>query len=80
MCANGQEPAVEGALDASPASQHELLLNLRAVGAAQQVRAIVEQELDQIDGKLTGLHIDCFHPAAPKPERRMARREASATP
>ena len=73
MCANGQEPAVEGALDASPASQHELLLNLRAVGAAQQVRNIVEQELDRIDGRLIGLHIDCFHPAAPRPDRRIAR-------
>jgi CobW/HypB/UreG, nucleotide-binding domain len=79
MCANGQEPAVEGALDASPASQHELLLNLRAVGSAQQVREIVEKELQNVDGKLTGLHIDCFHPAAPKPERRMARRKNGAT-
>lgn len=72
MCANGQEPAVEGSLDASPASRHELLLNLRAVGSAQQVRDIVEHELDRIDGKLTGLHVDCFHPAAPQPERRVA--------
>jgi hypothetical protein len=80
MCANGQEPAVEGALDASTALQHELLLNLRAVGSAQQVRDIVERELSRIDAKLTGLHIDCFHPAAPKPELRMTRQEVSATP
>jgi len=73
MCANGQEPAVEGALDASPASQHQLLLNLRAVGSAQLVRDIAKREINRIDGKLTGLHIDCFHPAAPKPERRMAK-------
>ena len=70
MCANGQEPAIEGALDASPASQHQLLLNLRAVGSAQQVRDIAEREINRIDAKLTGLHLDCFHPAAPKPERR----------
>jgi hypothetical protein len=73
MCANGHEPAVEGALDASPASQHQLLLNLRAVGSAHQVRDIVEREINRVDGKLTGLHIDCFHPSAPKPERRMAK-------
>jgi hypothetical protein len=79
MCANGQEPAVEGALDASPASQHQLLLNLRAVGSALWVRDIVEQGLARIGGKLSGLHIDCFHPAAPKPERRVARQDASAT-
>jgi hypothetical protein len=77
MCANGQEPAVEGALDASPASWHELLLNLRVVGSAQQVRDIVERALDRIDGKLTGLRIDCFHPAAPRPERRIPRQAAS---
>jgi len=80
MCANGQEPAVEGALDASPASRHELLLNLRAVGAAQKVRSIVERELDRIDGKLTGLQVDCFHPAAPKPERRVVRSATTTTP
>jgi len=80
MCANGQEPAIEGALDASPASHHELLLNLRAVGSAQQVREIVEQELDRVDGKLTGLHVDCFHPAAPSPERRVARSETTKAP
>ncbi|MGC9198223.1 MAG: GTP-binding protein [Acidobacteriaceae bacterium] len=73
MCANGQEPTVEGALDASSASRHELLLNLRAVGAAERVREVVERELDRIDGKLTGLQMDCFHPAAPKPERGMRR-------
>ena len=72
VCANGQEPAVEGALDASPTSRHDLLLNLRALGPAARVRGIVEQELERIDGGLTGLHIDCFHPAAPKPERRIA--------
>ena len=73
MCANGQEPAVEGALDASPASRHELLLNLRAVGSARRVREVVERELGRIGGKLTGLHVDCFHPAAPQPERRVLR-------
>src|SRR6185437_10943922 len=31
LCVNGQEPAVEGALDASPATRHELTLNIRAL-------------------------------------------------
>ncbi|MES2220391.1 MAG: GTP-binding protein [Acidobacteriota bacterium] len=79
VCANGQEPTVEGALDASPATMHELLLNLRAVGLAQQVRDIVVRTLERIDGKLTGLHLDCFHPGAPRPERRIPRRAASMT-
>ncbi len=32
ICGNGQEPTVDGDLDASPAGKLELLLNLRAVG------------------------------------------------
>jgi hypothetical protein len=73
ICGNGQEPAVEGVLDASPASKHDLTLNLRALGEAVRVREIVEQELERTDGELIGLHLDCFHPAAPKPERRAAK-------
>jgi hypothetical protein len=72
ICANGQEPGVEGALDASPAMQHDLLLNLRAMGTAAKVREIVENNVAKINGTLTGLQINCFHPAAPKPERRVS--------
>jgi hypothetical protein len=72
LCANGQEPAVEGNLDASPAATHSLLLNLRALGAAETVRAIVDMNLAKIEGTLDNLQISCFHPAAPKPERRIA--------
>ena len=72
VCANGQEPTVEGDLGASPAFTHELLLNLRAVGAAEEVRAVVERNLRQISGSLGEFEMACFHPAAPKPERRIA--------
>lgn len=72
VCANGQQPVVEGALDASPSSKHDLLLNLRALGHASQVRDIVEQEIYRIDGTLSGFDIACFHPAPPRPERRIA--------
>lgn len=72
ICANGQEPLVEGALDASPSSNHSLLLNLRAVGTADRVREIVEQNLRRMNGQLAALQINCFHPAPPKPERRIA--------
>jgi CobW/HypB/UreG, nucleotide-binding domain len=72
ICANGQEPAVEGNLDASPTHRHNLLLNLRAVGAAAQVRQIVERNLAGMNGELRNLQMNCFHPAAPKPEHRIA--------
>jgi Ni2+-binding GTPase involved in maturation of urease and hydrogenase len=73
ICANGQSPIVEGALVASPASRHHLLLNLRALGTATHVRAIVEEKVCKIGGLLTGLRVSCFHPAPPKPERRIPR-------
>ena len=71
MCANGQQPTVEGALAASPASKHNLILNLRALGSAELVRGIVEQSLERMDCWLIGLQMDCFHPAPPNPERRI---------
>jgi Ni2+-binding GTPase involved in maturation of urease and hydrogenase len=71
QCANGEEPAVEGDLDASPANRHELLLNLRAKGSADQVQRIVEAQLRQLDGTKRGVRIECFSPAPPKPERRI---------
>jgi CobW/HypB/UreG, nucleotide-binding domain len=69
VCANGEEPTIEGDLDASPAGRLELLLNLRAVGKPDQVQAIVEQELRPLSG-LVQSNMDCFSPAAPVPEQR----------
>ena len=71
VCANEQEPAVEGALDASPALKHNLLLNLRALGEAEAVREIVERNLHLMNAQFSNLEISCFHPAPPKPERRV---------
>jgi CobW/HypB/UreG, nucleotide-binding domain len=68
LCANGQEPVVEGALDASPSATHHLLLNLRAASAPDPVRAIVEKVLKSLPG-LSTLRLNCFGPSPPKPER-----------
>lgn len=70
MCGNGEEPNVEGHLDASVASRHDLLLNLRAVGSPLQVQQIVEKQVKHLDGKILYSRLDCFSPAPPKPERR----------
>ena len=70
LCANGGEPVVEGDLDASPASGHEVLLNLRAKGSADAVRRIAEGELSRLGGATREVRIECFSPAPPKPERR----------
>ncbi|WP_158752175.1 GTP-binding protein [Acidobacterium sp. S8] len=71
ICANGEEPAVEGTLDASPSLKHNLLLNLRVLGKAELVQKIVERNLDSIDAHFSDLEISCFHPSPPKPERRV---------
>lgn len=71
ICGNGEEPLVQGMLDASPAVTHELLLNLRAVGAAISVRTIVERNLAGLEGDVSDVRISCFHPAPPRPQRRI---------
>jgi hypothetical protein len=71
ICTNGQEPTVEGDLDASSAGKLELLLNLRALGQPAQVRDIVERELHNLDSGLTHCAIGCFSPAAPVPQQRI---------
>ena len=70
LCSNGQEPRVEGDLDASPVGRLELLLNLRAVGEPAHVQSIVEHEL-QLRVGLSQCKVDCFSPAPPVPEQRI---------
>jgi Ni2+-binding GTPase involved in maturation of urease and hydrogenase len=73
VCANGEEPKVEGNLDASPAGRHELVVNLRAKGDPEVVRRTVEEQLRPIEGQVLDVHLECFSPAPPMPERRVAR-------
>jgi hypothetical protein len=73
ICGNGQEPIVEGDLDASPAGKLELLLNLRAVAPSAPVREIVERELRNLGSGLGQFTVDCFGPAPPVPQRRIAK-------
>jgi hypothetical protein len=79
-CGNGEEPRVEGDLDASPASRHEMLVNLRAKGDPAQVREIVEWELLRLDGNVFDVRLNCFSPAAPKPDRRVPRPRPGMVP
>ncbi len=65
VTANGCEPAVEGALDASPAREHDLLLNLRALGAPEILREIVGRALADLGAGQVSL--TAFRPAPPVP-------------
>jgi Ni2+-binding GTPase involved in maturation of urease and hydrogenase len=72
VCADGEEPQVEGALDASPANLHELLINLRATGAPEQLKEILERELAALPGRVNIRLLQCFRPSPPQPEHRLA--------
>jgi hypothetical protein len=61
---NGREPGVEGALDASPAEEHSVLVNLRALGEPERLREIVERVLGM------PCTVQAFRPAAPVPYHR----------
>ena len=73
ICTHGEDPIVEGDLDASPAKEHEVLVNLRALGDPVVVRQIAEYELRQLGGTTSAVHLVCFSPQPPKPERRTVR-------
>ncbi|MFN7936990.1 MAG: GTP-binding protein [Bryobacteraceae bacterium] len=65
LTSNQQEPDVEGDLTASPATQHQLRLNLRALNDPQHLREIVEATLKSIPGQWRSMTIDSFRPAPP---------------
>jgi hypothetical protein len=66
LCGNKEEPRIEGALDASPALSHDILINLRAAGNPAHVRAVVEESMADLAGKILYQHLTCFTPAPPK--------------
>ena len=68
---NGQEPSVEGDLLAPAERRHDLLINLRAVGAPERLRSKVEEALRFLEGEIQ-VEINAFAPAYPKPEKRVS--------
>ena len=73
LCANGEDPMVEGDLSASPSDSHRLLLNLRAASAPELVEAIARHAMQRLPGQHLEFTLNCFSPAAPRPERRVGR-------
>jgi hypothetical protein len=74
----GQEPMVEGQLDASPAWEHELLVNLRAATDPDPIREIVARAVAALPGHKTEERLECFRPAPPQPEHRVKQARSSA--
>lgn len=73
ICANRNDPGIEGMLDASPADRHEVLVNLRAKADPGHVRNVVEDRLLRFSGRVSEVRLDCFSSAPPSPERRVTR-------
>jgi hypothetical protein len=67
---NGEEPQPDGDLAASPDPRHELVVNLRALGAPDELLAVVHRALAEIDGEIAFRHTGAFRPAPPKPQHR----------
>ena len=70
LTANGQDPIVEGALDASPSGKHEIVLNVRALDDPESLRAIVEREFAALPAHLAWRSVQCFRPSPPVPYHR----------
>ena len=68
ICANGEDPQPEGDLAASPSARHEFVVNLRAIGDPEQMRAIAQQALRAVPGAVTVRHLRSFRPPAPAPQ------------
>jgi hypothetical protein len=75
---NGQDPAVEGDRLAGFARDYRLVVNLRALGEPDTLKACVEQALGALPAEAAFERLDCFRPLPPKPERRVTGRPASA--
>lgn len=63
LTANGREPSVEGTLDASPSAEHDIVVNLRALGDPERLRAIVEQAFANGGAELG--RVQAFRPVPP---------------
>lgn len=73
---NGQDPVVEGDRLAGSAPDYRIVVNLRALGEPETLRACVEQALSVLPAEAVIERLDCFRPLPPKPERRITLRTA----
>lgn len=72
LCANGEEPISEGALDASPARIHHVVVNLRAGASPELLLEVMDQAAAAIPGTTVVTHRQAFRPGAPSPEHRFS--------
>ena len=70
QCANGEEPTIDGRLDADPSRSHDLLVNARVLGDPEAISSVVDEALLALPARVSVLRREAFRPAEPRPERR----------
>jgi hypothetical protein len=70
ICRNGDAPSIEGRLDTPPAARYTVTINLRAAGAPETLRALVDRALRDLPGRFRVDHLEAFRPSPPVPEHR----------
>ncbi len=70
ICANGEEPAIEGDRLASRARRHELVINLRARAAPAMLLEAVASAARRLPATVRVLQQQAFQPSRPVPEHR----------
>jgi hypothetical protein len=70
ICAPGEDPVPDGALDASPATRHDLIINARAIGDPSRLSRAVADCLEILGGHVDLMAREAFRPSPPTPERR----------
>ena len=73
ISANNEQPVVEGDLAASPAENHELLVNLRAAASPEVLRRIMMRAAAELPGQKDEERLECFRPSPPNPEFRVTK-------
>ena len=68
---NGDEPEPQGDSIAEAEVEHQLAINLRALGDLARMQEIVERAISSIRGSVDVGHFRVFRPPAPKPEYRV---------
>jgi Ni2+-binding GTPase involved in maturation of urease and hydrogenase len=70
QCASGEEPAIDGHLDADPSRSHDLLINARVIGDPAAISGVVGAALAAMPAHLSIIKREAFRPSEPRPERR----------
>ncbi|MFB3826358.1 MAG: GTP-binding protein [Bryobacteraceae bacterium] len=66
VCRAGEEPLVDGRLDLPPVRRHELVINLRARAAPEELEAAAARAVRALGGRAAFLRRESFRPAAPR--------------